>query len=78
MKQEPVAWQWFDTSNFRKSISDKANKNEWRPLYTEPPHKNLSDEEIQEIYDSKDFYSDWDTFRYKEFARAILKKASEK
>jgi hypothetical protein len=37
--------------------------------------KTLTDEEIEQIYDSKDWYNDWEMFDYKDFARAILKKA---
>jgi hypothetical protein len=41
-------------------------------------NKDLTDDEIEQIYDSKDWYNDWEMFDYKDFARAILKKASEK
>ena len=74
--QEPVAWQWLDTANFRKSISDKANKNEWRPLYIEPQYRELSDEEINEVYNKIYEMNHMDLVTA--FARAILKKANEK
>ena len=83
LKAEPVAWQWLDTANFRKKLSENANKDEWKPLYTASPSevgfapKQLSDEEIHEIR----FQHGWGEVGKQhllEFARAILKKASEK
>jgi hypothetical protein len=32
-KVEAVAWQWLDTSNFRKNIPSTAIKEHWNPLY---------------------------------------------
>lgn len=54
------------------------NKDDF-PLYTTPQIKELSDEEIyQEMIKCIDSPDDGHEFRYKDFARAILKKASEK
>ena len=69
---KPVAWQWLDTANFRKKLSENANKDEWKPLYTAP--RELSDEEIEQVWKSLN-KPQASTI---EFARAILKKASEK
>lgn len=33
-KVMPVAWQWLDTSNFRKSIPSAAIREHWNPLYS--------------------------------------------
>ena len=33
-KVMPVAWQWLDTSNFRKNIPSTAIKEHWNPLYS--------------------------------------------
>lgn len=33
-KVKPVAWQWLDTSNFRKNIPSTAIKEHWNPLYS--------------------------------------------
>lgn len=30
---EPVAWQWLDTSTFRKRLPSNAEPGAWRPLY---------------------------------------------
>jgi hypothetical protein len=54
------------------------NKDDF-PLYTTPQIKELSDEEIyQEMIKCIDSPHDGHEFRYKDFARAILKKAIEK
>jgi hypothetical protein len=79
---EPVAWRGedYDGINVDVYFEVERNKLPYRlyetatPLYTHPV-KELTDEEIEEIY-FKDFnYEDEDIF---EFARAVLKKASEK
>jgi hypothetical protein len=36
-RAEPVAWQWLDTANFRKSIPEGSNASEWNPLYGRSP-----------------------------------------
>lgn len=35
-EQEPAAWQWLNTANFRKKLPADANKSEWNPLYAAP------------------------------------------
>ena len=71
MNNEPVAWM-----NSKGDIilpAHQANKEYNIPLY---PYsvKELTDEEINEI-----FSKTWLDFQdYKDFARAILRKASEK
>jgi hypothetical protein len=78
MNNEPVAWMIIDVDN-GKSLQFKENKfSEINiPLYTTPQIKELSDEEIIEIGNAVvnliDSNEGWI-----EFARAILKKASEK
>ena len=72
---KPVAWQWLDTANFRKKLSENANKDEWKPLYTAP--RELSDEEILSLWHDWGQMITIDQQRLS-FARAILKKASEK
>ncbi len=76
MNNEPVAWMIIDVDN-GKSLQFKENKfSEINiPLYTAP--RELSDEEIIEIGNAVvnliDSNEGWI-----EFAKAILKKASEK
>ena len=76
MNNEPVAWMIIDVDN-GKSLQFEENKfSEINiPLYTAP--RELSDEEIIEIGNAVvnliDSNEGWI-----EFARAILKKASEK
>ena len=36
VRGEPVAWQWLDTSTFRKRIPASAEPSAWIPLYTTP------------------------------------------
>ena len=74
MNNEPVAWMIIDVDN-GKSLQFKENKfSEINiPLYTTPQIKELSDEEIDEVLYSMDWAHD-----PVKFARAILKKASEK
>jgi hypothetical protein len=73
MNNEPVAWMlvdenWNDFCRYSSYPTNGAI-----PLYTHPA-KTLTDEEINEI-----FSKTWlDLKDYKDFARAILKKASEK
>jgi hypothetical protein len=70
MNNEPVAWM----SNGKEFYVQKNYCPDFIPLYTHPA-KTLTDEEIEEIY-YKDFNHDGEDML--EFARAILKKASEK
>jgi len=75
MNNEPVAWMIIDVDN-GKSLQFKENKfSEINiPLYTAP--RELSDEEIKAIANNLTCTPDknWNVL----FARAILKKASEK
>ena len=85
---EPVAWIKKDTLIFLGNYEfgsitiqvQKQKDNEFDiPLYTTPQIKELSDEEIEELqaeHTEKGHFAD--TLNVKEFARAILKKASEK
>ena len=50
--QEPVAWQWLGSAQFRKKIPKGADKTAWSPLYTTPPKREwvgLTDEEMLHI-----------------------------
>ena len=33
---EPVAWQWLNTGNYRKTLPSSAVRDHWRPLYAAP------------------------------------------
>ena len=75
MKQEPVAWMDDGHSSAEFAFSFEKGINHTIPLYTAP--RELSDEEIIEIGNAVvnliDSNEGWI-----EFAKAILKKASEK
>jgi len=73
MNNEPVAWMAANELLF-SVVKDEIYH---IPLYTNPA-KTLTDEEIEEVHNSQDFYNDWEMFSYKDFARAILRKAQEK
>lgn len=78
VKQEPVAWMYERLDGSAKVACGKmeydSNVVKEIPLYTAP--RDLSDEEINKLWtDSYDFNG---RFCVYEFARAILKKASEK
>ena len=80
MNNEPVAWMIIDVDN-GKSLQFKENKfSEINiPLYTAP--RELSDEEILQQAEwmfGTHFFEMIDDPYWIEFARAILKKASEK
>ena len=69
MNNEPVAWM----SNGKEFYVQKNYCPDFIPLYTHPA-KTLTDEEIDEI-----FIKTWlDLKDYKDFAKAILRKAQEK
>jgi hypothetical protein len=78
-EMKPVAWKstlqtdWYISNE--KMLEGKYDSNYWMPLYTAP--RELSDEEIIEIGNAVvnliDSNEGWI-----EFAKAILKKASEK
>ena len=73
---KPVAWI-NKTGEYKYLEWNKdVECDDWIPLYTSPQYRELSDEEIREVCKETDIYFDGvDTYR---FARAILKKASEK
>ena len=79
MKQEPVAWGWYDLEikQFFPFWDEDLmeTKEGCIPLYTAP--RELSDDEIDDVSDEVVAYIDTYAGR-REFARAILKKASEK
>jgi hypothetical protein len=81
MNNEPVAWMIIDVDN-GKSLQFKENKfSEINiPLYTTPQIKELSDEEIYKLAGEFWIEGSFDDgeLDYVGFARAILKKASEK
>ncbi len=73
---KPVAWiDYIEDSNlYDLNVSGRGV-----PLYTAPQLKELSDEEITQVFD--ECYpnnGDGDVVTLIDFARAILKKASEK
>ena len=82
MKQEPVAYRWKSNLGYIYDIYDHGNG---EPLYTHPT-KTLTDEEILEIADQFKEGEHWKSnvewvmpeSDFINFARAILKKASEK
>jgi hypothetical protein len=76
MNNEPVAWtsqDVLDADHIIKAVVRREQDEQHTiPLYTHPV-KELTDKEINEI-----FSKTWlDLKDYKEFARAILKKAQE-
>ena len=84
MKQEPVAWMTEYATEGQHGVTfDERLAKQYGfeiPLYTAP--RELSDEEIVEIYKSvkQDKDLTWEEWCKEQidFARAILKKASEK
>jgi hypothetical protein len=84
IENEPVAWRFWGFNAMNEPAwvySDEWNKYyplmEVEPLYTHPM-RELTDEEIRKVADEvfKD-YKNWHHYQI-DFARAILKKASEK
>jgi hypothetical protein len=76
MENKPVAWMWendawIGVNNFSEE-KPSAYPNAI-PLYTAP--RELSDEEIKTLHDETSWWGVTDPVK---FARAILKKASEK
>ena len=76
MNNKPVAWAREDgvIAFFEKPEIDKQGF-KWFPLYTHPV-KELTDEEINEIVWQQNLLLGNDDLR--KFARAILRKATEK
>lgn len=72
MNNEPVAWM----NRLGRLEYEQGNGFEI-PLYTHPA-KTLTDEEIEEVLKSVDKQAVRLPLGWKTFARAILKKASEK
>jgi hypothetical protein len=88
MSNEPVAWtnqKWLDGIAKEPQlfqplfVHGKKTEHNTIPLYTTPQIKELSDEEIQSIWNEGivGWYATQEESVLK-FARAILKKASEK
>jgi len=79
MNSEPVAWGWYDLEikrffpHWDEDLME--NKEGCIPLYTHPA-KTLTDEEITHVY--VECMLPYGEFDEHDFARAILKKASEK
>ena len=77
MNNEPVAWmsQGGDVSRSADYFEEMGFK-DLIPLYTHPV-KELTDEEIAEVFDNTFKVRDFDD-AFLKFARAILRKAQEK
>jgi len=87
MNNEPVAWMTENgylitkDENLANIIKEKGEE-PIIPLYTHPA-KTLTDEEIDKLWHSNEFYEEWtdgsiSAIHYNKFARAILRKAQEK
>jgi hypothetical protein len=80
MDDKTVAWNEQELRNAcrnaRLTEEDFLKIKAYLPVYTSP--RELSDEEIEELYYSIARLSGQGDFKYIQFARAILKKASEK
>jgi hypothetical protein len=79
MNNEPVAWMCQDNVTDEWEFSSMKHCHKCEPLYTHPAE--LTDEEINELYvdyQNPDYYSREVIFDQLGFARAILRKASEK
>jgi hypothetical protein len=80
MNNEPVAWRNLCVGNIGEDSEWIYNEiGQGEPLYTHPV-KELTDEEIQELALCDEFWisEDCTIFDWHKFARAILRKASEK
>ena len=83
MNNEPVVWMYkvngeHQTWSFIEPPTDAYDEGSLIPLYTHPA-KTLTDEEITQVFD--ECYpnnADGDVVTLIDFARAILRKASEK
>ena len=85
MNNEPVAIR-YDFDGYGYQYMDSGSGSDWQtrvigePLYTHPM-RELTDEEIMEIYDRVELYNIDEGQMYLkpiEFAKELLKKASEK
>ena len=80
--QEPVAWQWLGSAQFRKKIPKGADKTAWSPLYTTPPKRpwvGLTDAERIEL--SENIWGselDYEHNKEIDFARAVEQLLKEK
>ena len=77
MNNEPVAWIACDEFGDFMLEATPEGDYPWKPLYTHPA-KTLTDEEIEQLQAKYDIDSGLTHHSVKDFARAILKKASEK
>ena len=76
MNNEPVAWRNLCVSNIGEDSEWIYNEiGQGEPLYTHPV-KELTDEEIAEVFDNTFKVRDFEDYFLK-FARAILRKAQE-
>ena len=79
---EPVAMR-YDFDGYGYMYIDSGSGSDWQTrekgefLYTHPV-RELTDEEIQELYHSEPRFDNLGNFQYLNFARIILKKAGEK
>ena len=71
---EPVAWMRKEDKDTFFSAIDHSLNSKWIPLFIHPA--DLTDEEIAEVYEKCEWASGY--VYWKEFARAILRKAQEK
>jgi len=82
MNNEPVAWMNAYTGHLCTGGFLMTKMQDYIPLYTHPA-KTLTDEEIDKLWHSNEFYEEWtdgsiSAIHYNKFARAILRKAQEK
>lgn len=85
MNNEPVAWMCPTGLEYKQRATDFMyndalydTKLNWIPLYTHPA-KELTDEEIEDLIDSEiPMILLGGKLFYRQFARAILRKAQEK
>jgi hypothetical protein len=81
-RYEPVAYLMVERNDGNSYIQmstptrDEKISHQPYPLYKHPV-RELTDEEIAEIYHSEDRFSPQGNFAYYGFARAILRKAQE-
>ena len=76
MKNEPVAWRNLCVGNIGEDSEWIYNEiGQGEPLYTHPA-KTLTDEEIEEVFLLNCNLIN-ETFAYRDFAKAILRKAQE-
>ena len=75
MNNEPVGYYYSNACFDIRDCSEQMKRNAI-PLYTHPA-KTLTDEEIEEVFLLNCNLIN-ETFAYRDFARAILRKAQEK